>query len=210
MSPRRQAPRLGVVVGDDEDGGAPISEALQLPEDGSGPFAIDTGERFVEQQNGWIVQGCPGQRQALFESARQVASGTLAKRLQPGPLQGIINPVGTWLNTVEASEEQEVLPARQIVVEHRLMGNEANISFFVHRVFSPYQNLASSRLAEPCHKTQKGRFTRSVRTDDQSEGPDGERQTERAKSSDRTILFGNLGEGEGRRGFAHESLFPSP
>ena len=90
------------------------------------------------------------------------------------------------------------------------MGNEANISFFVHRVFSPDQDLASSRLTEPCHKTQKGRFAGSVRTDDQGEGPEGERQTERAKSGDRTILFGNLVEGERLRESAHESVFTSP
>ena len=113
------------------------------------------------------MKSSPRQSEPLFESPRQLAALTPAEGLKEGPLERFVGAVLHIAKAMESGEENQILTTGQVVVQHRLVSDEAYVPPRRGRIDAANLDDARRRPAEPGDEPQKGRFTRPVGPDDQ-------------------------------------------
>ena len=116
------------VVGADEHGHAVGGEPVDLVPELAPGLGVDSGGGLVEQQQLGLVQDRGGQRQALLPAAGQ-AAGELALAVgEAQPIDCLGYPPAASVHGIEAADEVEVLPDREILVEAEALRHVADLT----------------------------------------------------------------------------------
>ena len=91
-----------------------------------GPVRVERVEGLVEQQQLGLVEQRAAKREPLRHPAGEGADPLVANPPEAESLQEHPAPLATLLNAVEATVEVEVLERRQLAVDERLVGEEAD------------------------------------------------------------------------------------
>ena len=92
---------------------------------------VETGQRFVENDEPRVVQQRAGQRDLLAHAAREFLAALVRVGLQTEPADEIPGARfgGRCLDAPQPGNELEIFERRQLVVDHRLVGEPADDLF---------------------------------------------------------------------------------
>lgn len=97
----------------------PASRFPYLPDasfESGGTVCIQTGERFIEEQQLRIVERGSGDRQPLRHTPRKLTHRSMGVGSEPHAVQADVGPFLTPIQTMQRSEEQQILASTEVPV----------------------------------------------------------------------------------------------
>ena len=110
----------------DQHRDAVSSERVDLAPEVAARLRIDTGRRFVEQQQFRLVQQAGRESEALLPAARQRAGQLCLARRQSQAIERIGDALATVVEAVDARGEVEVFGDRQVFIQPEPLRHVAN------------------------------------------------------------------------------------
>ena len=186
----QHADALGHALGDLEDVGghddgaagadARLEHVLDLPR-GAG---VEAGQRLVEDDQARVVDQRAGQRHLLAHAAREALAALVGVRSEAQPVdqlgggRGGLGPI----DAPQAGDEFEILERRQLVVDHRLVGEPRHQPLggdrIGQRVDAVDRDRAGVRLQQPDHHAERGGLAGAVGPEERIELAGAHRQVE--------------------------------
>jgi len=131
LSGRDDADAVGHAFGDFENvgghdyGAAGADPLLQQSLDVTGGERIEAGERLVQDDQARVMHQRAGQRHLLAHALGKSLAALVQMRLQPERHQELLRGAfgNPGIDAPEAGDEFEIFQRRQLVVDHRLVGD---------------------------------------------------------------------------------------
>ena len=150
-------------------------QLLEILEDGIARLGVNADGGLVEQNQLRIVQQRAGNIQPAFHAAAEPLDPIVAAVFQPHERQRILGSMCKLLarQAVEAAEQLEIRPGRQLVVERQFLGHQPHASLQVIRVLMhglpPKRHGTFIGSRESAHDGQRGGLAGPIRPQ-QAEG----------------------------------------
>jgi len=133
---------LGHALGDlqdmrgHDDGAAGANPRLQHVLDLAGGAGVKTGQRLVEDDEAGVVDERTGQRHLLAHAAREALATLVLVRPETKPVGKLAGGLagGHRIDAPKTGDELEIFERRQLVVDHRLVGNPRHLALGGDRV----------------------------------------------------------------------------
>src|SRR3954454_4479891 len=124
--PRRSLPGFGELVGDQHNAESLPTSLVELGPKPPAGRGIERGERLVQQQQPGPVQQRPGDRRALRQPPAEPPGRLVGARPEPRLVERGPGGCQRRRQAVESRGEGQVLHQAEIVVEQRLVGDQAH------------------------------------------------------------------------------------